>query len=171
MNIVLCGFKNCGKTTYGKRLAKELGREFFDIDDIIVEQYLQQFKEKLSIREIYAKIGNDEFRRLEKEVAGIVAKKDNAVIAAGGGTVMDPDNVKMLKKFGRLIFLRCPKETIKERIFKGGIPAFIDADNPYVSFEKIYNEREKQYLAVADEIIETHVGASRWCHLLIKCRS
>ncbi|MEK6546432.1 MAG: shikimate kinase, partial [Nitrospinota bacterium] len=67
MNIIIIGFKGCGKTLIGKILAKRLKREFHDIDLIIESIYLQETGENLRFREIYEKHRNEYFRNLEKK--------------------------------------------------------------------------------------------------------
>ena len=97
MNIILIGFKNSGKTTIGKRLSQILNKNFVDTDDLIIEKYKEIDDNKLSISKIYQNLGNFEFRKIESEVVNRLKLFHNSIIATGGGTVLDPNNLILLK--------------------------------------------------------------------------
>ncbi len=101
-NIVLIGMPGCGKTTLGQIIAQRLGREFIDIDEKIVE------REKMSIPDIFAKGSEPLFRKIESEVIDSVSCQCQAVIATGGGAVLNRHNVTALKQNGRLCFINRP---------------------------------------------------------------
>lgn len=99
-NIVLSGMPSSGKTTVGTILAEDLGRPIYDIDALIVK------RAGCEISEIFEKNGEQYFRDLESAViAEEVAPLTGAIIATGGGAVLREENVKNLKKNGKLIFL------------------------------------------------------------------
>ena len=79
-NIVLIGMPGCGKTTLGKLLAAKLKMEFYDADDVLEQ------REPYSIKEFFAR-GEEVFREAEQRTAEFLARKENSVIAAGGGVV------------------------------------------------------------------------------------
>ncbi len=155
MNIVLIGFKSAGKSTVAKLLAKRLNRSFIDIDDTITEIYEEKYSEKLTVREIYIKLGDAGFRVLEKEVTQTLCQVVNSVIAAGGGTVCDPSNVKVLKKHGWLVYLDVPIEVLRKRILEDSSLEFLDVNHPARRFEKTYHERQIIYKEIADLMINT----------------
>ena len=101
-NIVLIGMPGCGKTTIGKAVAKETEKEFIDTDDEIVK------KTGMSIPEIFEKFGERKFREIESEVIKEVAALQSSVIATGGGAVLNPENVSLLKENGVIIFIDRP---------------------------------------------------------------
>lgn len=154
MNIILFGFKSSGKTTLGKLLAQELAYQFIDIDDLIEQLYQNKHNRRLSIREIYNIEGEKIFRALEKEAIKNIEKIDNTVIATGGGSVLDIDNVAKLKQLGKLVYLKIPEEVIKNRIFSEELPPFLTGKNLEQEFTKMYDTRKKVYEKVADIIIE-----------------
>lgn len=125
-NIILCGFKGSGKTTFGRKIAENLRLAFLDTDALVrkVED------EKL-------------FRLLEKEAVLSLQHVQNTVIATGGGTVLDPDNVAILKKLGTIIYLQVDKEELRKK----PLPIFI------TDFEKMYQDRLPIYEKIADVII------------------
>lgn len=109
MNIILIGFRGSGKSAVGKRLAARLKMRFVDTDDLI------ESKER-HISDIVKSHGWDYFRRLEKSVIEEISKGDHLVIAPGGGAVLDPDNVKALKRNGFVIWLKADLQTLLKRI-------------------------------------------------------
>lgn len=109
MNIVIIGYRGTGKTTLGKALAKALKRPFIDTDALIVE------RESIQIPEIFSAVGEAGFRQIEKAVIQSLNYKD-AVIACGGGAILDPDNRAALKQNGYCIWLSASAPVIAERI-------------------------------------------------------
>lgn len=137
-NIILFGFKSCGKTYFGKRLAEKLAMTFIDTDSLIEELYAQEWGACLSCRSIALRIGESAFRALEKRTI-LQVQVEQAVIAVGGGTVLDPDNYRILASWGKLVYLHMDKEKIKQRILRGGLPSFKS------SFEEMYWQRKEIY--------------------------
>jgi shikimate kinase len=154
MNIILFGFKNCGKTTLGRLLAAKLKLDFIDTDELLEKLYQEKHKKFLSTQQIYATVGTIKFRDLEKEVVNSFNLVENTVIATGGGSVMAKENVRVLKSLGMLVYLKTPKQIIKERMFAGKLPYFLDAKDKANSFEKMYANRETVYNAIADVVVE-----------------
>lgn len=92
------------------------------------------------------------FRRLEKQVIAALLEFHSCVIATGGGAILDSNNVAVLKRLGKIIYLRVEKEIIKKRLFEGELPAFLDPHDPEGSFEKMYTERAPLYEQIANEV-------------------
>lgn len=111
-NLVLCGFMGCGKTSVAKRTGTLLGIQPLDTD-LLVEQ-----REGRAISEIFKEHGEEAFRRLEHEAVLEAASRKGAVIALGGGAVLDPRNVEALQKNGLIVWLDTPIERITE-LLKG----------------------------------------------------
>lgn len=140
-NIVLTGMPASGKSTVGKRLAAELGRPFVDTDEVIVEMAGK------SIPEIFAEVGEAGFRRIEAEAVACVANTvTGCVIATGGGAILRDDNVRALRRTGKLYFLNRDVEHL--------LPT---SDRPLAStaedIRKRFAERYPRYLATADREI------------------
>jgi len=150
MNIIVFGFKNCGKGFVGKTLARKLNQGFVDTDDIIEEIYSKSEGENLSYRQIAKKHGMDFFRELEKDAVKRVSALDGKVIAVGGGTPLFFDNATVLKKNSKMVLLRLDKETLFKRIMGNGLPSFLDPKNPKDSFEKNLRERMEKFEEIAD---------------------
>ena len=148
MNLILFGFKSCGKTTLGKMIAIRMNRPFFDTDDMLEQLHYKWTGDLIPFREIYKKIGEDAFRVLESDVVQELKSIKNAVIALGGGSILNPKNAAFLAKLGQLVYLKVSKETLKRRILSRELPSFLNPADPEGSFEQYYNERQAKYEAI-----------------------
>jgi shikimate kinase len=114
MNIVLTGFMGTGKSTVGRLLAARLGYELVDTDAVIVGRFGP-------IAEIFAEHGEDEFRRMERDVATDLATQDRLVISTGGRLLLDPVNADVLGRSGRVFCLTASVDTILARVAPDGV--------------------------------------------------
>ncbi len=142
-NIVLTGMPGSGKSTVGKALAQAMNRPFIDTDEEIVKAAGK------TIPEIFAEVGEIGFRELEAQVVRDVANRSTGcVIATGGGAILRDDNVRALRRTGRLYFLNRSLEAL--------LPT---EDRPLAStaeaIRKRYEERYDRYLATCDKEIVT----------------
>ncbi len=145
MNWILFGFKGCGKTTFGKKIAAALHRPFIDTDRLIETLYHARTGFNKNFREIFNTVGSEEFRRMERDVLEQLKSVQNTVIALGGGLILDPNNAAILAKLGQLVYLKVNKATVKGRMLRNRLPAYLDPLDPAGSFEKMYQERLPKY--------------------------
>jgi len=108
--IYLVGFMGSGKSTVGPILANALGFQFLDIDNIIEE------KANKTIPEIFQTEGEAAFREIERSALEELKSSSNTVIALGGGTITNPENLKIAKENGILVYLKISPEEILSRI-------------------------------------------------------
>ncbi len=108
--IYLTGFMASGKSTVGYALAEALHRDFFDLDAEI-ESRLGK-----SIAQIFRDEGAAFFREIESEILVELSQRNNAVIALGGGTLIDVENLLVVQKSGISICLTTTPEEIWKRI-------------------------------------------------------
>ena len=106
-NIVLTGMPGSGKTTLGALLSRRLGRELVNTDAEIVR------RTGMPITEIFRTRGEAYFRDLETRALRAASRTGGKVIAAGGGAVLRPENVEILKQTGVVVFLDRPLETLR----------------------------------------------------------
>lgn len=157
MNIILIGMKGSGKTTVGKTLGKMLNRQFIDLDTVIEEIHTEEQGEKKSFRDIYKHHGKEYFQTLEsKSLKHILETQDTEyILSCGGGTPMKKENQKLLKQMGEIIYLKGDKDLLLRRTLAKGIPAYFPyKDDPKRSFDEIVEERESEYMKIADVTIE-----------------
>ncbi len=128
----------CGKTTIGRRLARQLAWNFVDLDTRIEE------RAGLRIAEIFDRLGEPAFRQMERELLvqalGEAAEQEKpTVLALGGGTFAQPDNVELLRSNGGVvIWLDCPIDVLLRRcVTMTHRPLFRDE----ASFRKLYEQR------------------------------
>ena len=105
-NLLLIGMPGCGKSTVGRELARRLGRELADTDALVEEMAGR------SIPELFAREGEETFRRLEHQALCRVGKESGLVIAAGGGIVTRPENRDPMRQNSVVIFLRRPLDLL-----------------------------------------------------------
>ncbi len=110
--IALVGYRATGKTVVGKELARELNWDFIDMDEVISS------KAKLSIEEMVKKHGWNYFRKLESSLLVNIAKKENIVVATGGGIVINTENRATLKNHFITIWLKASPAEIEKRLQK-----------------------------------------------------
>lgn len=150
-NVILIGFMGTGKTSTGKMLAQRLGCAFIDMDVKIEEEA------GMSIPEIFAKFGEEHFRKLEHELALKLSARRNAVISTGGGTVKNPANVEALKKSGVMVCLKANVDTVLERTQNRGTRPVLDKEDKgdrRQAVEKLLAERAELYKQ-ADFAVDT----------------
>jgi len=143
-NITLIGMSGCGKTVVGERLAQLLNMKSFDADAEIERE------QNMRISEIFEKLGEAEFRRLEREKTAELAKLENAVISTGGGVVLNPANMENLKRNSVVVFLDRSADDILTDLDNSNRPLLADKSRVY----KLYDERIELYRKYADIIVE-----------------
>ncbi len=94
-SIVLIGFMGAGKSSTGKALARKTGLPRFDTDEIVSSEF------GLSVMEIFVRFGEEKFRDAETEALRQLSETAPAIIVTGGGIVLRPENVKMLRELGK----------------------------------------------------------------------
>lgn len=144
-NFLLFGFKSCGKSYWGRRLAQEMSYPFIDTDYLLEELYLLHYGVKAGCREICQHLGEEGFRQLESLALLRLKEKHRSIIALGGGSVLSTENLSLLQQVGRLIYLKVEKEVLKERLRGQPRPSFFRKNNFEEAFEEIYQERLPLY--------------------------
>ncbi len=139
-NVALIGMPSSGKTTVGRALAEALGKRFVDLDEEIVKA------DGRSIPDIFAAEGEEGFRQKETAVIAQFAKEGRQLLSCGGGAVKKPENVRLLRQNGVVLFLDRPLDALT---VGGGRPLSSSAD----ALRTMYAERRPLYLAAADAVV------------------
>jgi shikimate kinase len=149
-SVALIGFMGTGKTVVGRRLAKKLHKQFIELDEMIVKKAGQ------SIPEIFRREGETGFRALEIETTREIAGKKNAVIACGGGIVLNTINIDRLRQECVVVCLTASPEVILKRTSddKVGRPLLAVADRRR-QIEELLQYRRPFYERAADIIVNT----------------
>lgn len=141
-NILLTGFMGTGKSVVGRALAAELGREFVDTDQRIVD-------ENGPIPAIFAEHGEAAFRRLELELAETLGDRTDLVVATGGGMLLQAPALDAVAASGRIFCLAAMPHTIVERVLADGVTdrPLLAGDDPELRVGELLAERAERYAA------------------------
>jgi len=153
MNIILMGYRCTGKSTAGRILAGLLGLTFHDTDPLVEKRAGR------TIPEIVAAGGWPAFRAAEAEIIRELAQAGNAVIALGGGAVLDPVNVERLRRNGIFVWLHASLEQISVRMASdeasGAARPSLTGKASIEEIRAVLTEREPLYRRLADLDIDT----------------
>ncbi|MDA3130881.1 shikimate kinase [Aliibacillus thermotolerans] len=147
-NIVLVGFMGTGKSTVGKLLAEQLNRTFYDMDDVIVE------KEGKSVAEIFSTKGERYFREVERKwTINYCTKKENAVVALGGGAFVQAPIREACLAHTEVVLLSLSWETWVERMeeLKEGRPLLQEKNVKEI--RNLFEERATMYAEAHHRIV------------------
>jgi len=148
-NVFLTGFMGTGKTAVGAALARRLGRRFVDLDAEI------ERSAGLTIAAVFARFGEAEFRRREREALAVVAGLEGVIVATGGGTAIDRGNRASMRAAGRIVCLTADVETILARVGGGeDRPLLASAPDRAATVRELLADRAEAY-ADADLTIDT----------------
>jgi shikimate kinase len=146
-SIVLIGFMGAGKSAVGRELARRTGLPRHDTDELIRQRF------GASIPDIFEQHGEVAFRDAETE---LLRKLENgAVVVTGGGIVLREENVRLLRAFGRTVWLDADEETLWKRASRRSTRPLLQAPDPREKFSALLRERLPLYQAAADERIDT----------------
>ncbi len=148
-NIVLLGMSGVGKTTVGRLLSKKIKRTFCDID--------HEFEEitKIRIPDFFSTYGEDEFRKIERNIIKeILNKRENTIISTGGGIFSNAEIRDFIIQKTNTFFLKASISTLINRLKKNfNNRPMLNRGNLKYNIEKLYQKRIKNYM-MADNIIE-----------------
>lgn len=143
MKVYLLGYMYSGKSTIGRLLSERLGYAFMDTDQAIEEKY------HLTIPLFFNRYGEAAFRIVERQMLQSTAALDNTVIALGGGTSCNDENIAFIKANGKSIYLEMSVEEILERAIRSRkqrpLLAHRNMEEQRKTIEQQLQEREAYY--------------------------
>lgn len=148
-SIVLIGFMGVGKSTAGKTLAQKTSLPYFDTDEIIAERF------GMSVPEIFASFGEEKFRDAETETIKQFSPESPAIIVTGGGIILRPENIPLLRALGTVVSLEAAEETHWQRVSQGPVRPLLQTENPRASLTELLWKRQQLYHAAADVRLDT----------------
>lgn len=153
--MLLVGLPGSGKSTVGRRVARQLGRPFLDFDSEI------ERREGKAIAQIFAESGEPGFRALELALTKELAQGSGMILAPGGGWTTIPGATALLRPPARMIYLRVKAEVAIGRILRGRrIRPLLQTADPLETLRTLLAEREAGYLE-ADHVIDVEVVKSQ----------
>lgn len=151
--IIFIGMMGAGKTTIGKALARELGREFIDLDHEIVRRC------GVAIPTIFDIEGEEGFRKRETATLEDVSKQHNIVLATGGGAVLMAENQEILRNCGLVIYLKASVDDLYRRVARDPNRPLLATENPRQRLADLLSQRAAIYESLANLTIETGSGS------------
>ena len=150
-NIILTGMPSCGKSTLGRMLAKDLGYDFIDTDDVIIE------RNGCPLKDILDNEGLDSFIRREEEAVCSV-NATHTIIATGGSVVYSPKAMEHLKSLGKIVYLCLDYKEVERRL--GDLHERGVAIAPGKTLRDLFDERTPLYNKYADLAISIQSGST-----------
>lgn len=148
-NIFLVGLMGAGKTSVGKMLARRLNKVFYDSDREI------ERCTGVRIPLIFEIEGESGFRDRETRLLAELVKKNNIVLATGGGAVISEANRKALAAHGTVVYLRAATKDLWQRTRHDKNRPLLQTENPMAKLQELFAQRDPYYREIADIIIDT----------------
>ena len=148
-NIFLIGPMGAGKSVVGRYLARSLNLSFVDSDDEI------ELRTGVDIPFIFEKEGESGFRKREAIVIDDLSKRENIVLATGGGAIMENDSRSRLGARGFVVYLYTTVDQQVTRTSKGRERPLLQNVDPRTALEQLLLFRDPLYREIADIIVET----------------
>ena len=139
VNLYLVGFMGTGKSTVGRLLARQLGLQFLDSDREIERQ------QGKAIAKMFVEEGEEKFRAREREFIEHGHPAHGSIVACGGGLVVPPGMLELLRRRGVVICLHAPIETILQRTSRTTHRPLLQVENPEARLRELYAQREEIY--------------------------
>lgn len=146
--LVLIGPMGAGKSEVGRRLGRLLGRQFHDTDRMV------ENKAGKTVEEIFRDDGEAAFRSLESAAVKEAVRAPGSIIACGGGVVLDPSNIEVLRSSGVVVYLRPSLQAAAARIGPSDGRPLLDTDDPLSTLAKLQESREPLYSQAADHVVD-----------------
>lgn len=149
-NIVLIGFMGTGKSSVSRLISKKLNMELIDTD-IYIER-----NENMSIEKIFEKKGEKYFRNLEKQSLEILSNKKNIILSTGGGIINNEKNIELIRKMGKVVWLKASTDTIIRNLEKSKIERpLLKVENKQQKIESLLKSRLDKYSRCSHFEIDT----------------
>ncbi|MGO4440853.1 shikimate kinase [Rhizobium sp. RAF56] len=138
-NLILVGLMGAGKSSIGRLVANQLGIPFIDTDAEI------ERVSRMSVNELFAAYGEEEFRALETRVMKRLLKGGPRVVSTGGGAFINDRTRRHIKKGGLSIWLKAELDVLWERVNKRDTRPLLKTENPKQTLENLMNARYPVY--------------------------
>ena len=139
VNLYLVGFMGTGKSTVGRQVARQMNFEFLDSDHEIERLQGQP------VSKIFAERGEAAFRAMEREFIERGHPASGCIVACGGGLVVPPGMLELLRSRGVVICMHAPIETILKRTLHAIHRPLLQVEDPEQRLRELYAQREELY--------------------------
>ena len=159
-HIFLIGMQGCGKSSLGKRVARETGIPFADTDALVAQSA------NGTVNDFFERYGEELFRRAETNALAALTRARPMIISTGGSTVMNPVNRHIMRSWGRIIWIDRPLEDILSDIKLDRRPTL--RDGGLAEVERAYRERMPVYRDLADVTVRNNQGYHMAVYMLAR---
>ena len=149
-HIFLIGMQGCGKSSLGKRVARETGTPFADTDAIVAQSAGG------TVNDFFAQYGEEKFRIAETNALAMLTRARPMIISTGGGSVMNPVNRHIMRSWGWIVWIDRPLEEILGDIKLDRRPDL--RDGGLAEVERSYREQMPVYRDLADVTVKNNQG-------------
>jgi len=147
-HLVLVGLSGTGKSTVAPLLAERRGVVAVDLDRLLEQRFGRP------VAQVFLEDGEPEFRRAEAELLAEVLVGPPAVIATGGGAVLDPESRRRLADAAFVVWLSAPIDLLVRRLSDVAERRPLLADDPATALRAMAAERDPLYREVADFVVD-----------------
>ena len=148
-HIYLIGFMGCGKTSVSIAMNRKYDKTVVEADDRIIA------KEGRTINQIFAESGEEYFRDLETGVLLELANETDVIVSCGGGMILRPQNVQLMKENGVIVLLDATPETILDRLKDDDSRPNLRGRKTVAGIQELKNKRASAYASAADMKVDT----------------
>lgn len=148
-HLFLIGFMGCGKSTNAQKLCELTGAGRLEMDEEIVRE------QGMEISGIFEKYGEPYFRDLETELLKRLQERKPAVVSCGGGAVLRPENVALMKAAGKIVLLTAEPETIYSRVKDSTERPVLNGNMNLDYIRGLMEKRRPSYEGAADIVVST----------------
>ena len=159
-HLYLIGMQGCGKSSLGKRTAKETGVPFADTDALVAGSAGG------TVNDLFERYGEEAFRRAETRVLAELTRAKPMIISTGGGSVMSRENRLIMRSWGTIVLIDRPLEDILGDIKLDRRPDLRPGGLEEV--ERIYRERIPIYRELADITLRNDQGYHMALYILTR---
>jgi shikimate kinase len=138
-HVMLIGLPGSGKSTVGRLVAETLKAPLIDVDNLLVRQM------GMPIAQIFGKVGEAEFRRMERDAVRAACAAEPTVLVPGGGWAAQEGELDLARETSCIVYLKCQPGTAARRVAEGEVRPLLTADDPVARMRTLLQERESYY--------------------------
>lgn len=148
-NIFMIGFMGAGKTTISDYMHTLFAMDIVEMDEVIAN------REGMSVSDIFELHGEEYFRNAETDLISRMQERTNVLVSCGGGVPMREENVREMKKSGRIVLLTATPETILDRVRDDHNRPLLENNKTVGFISELMEKRRRKYEAAADLVVNT----------------
>lgn len=160
-NVILVGFMGTGKSATGLVLASRMKYRLVDMDAVIERRAGKK------ISKIFAEDGEAEFRQYERVLVQELAGRRGLVVAAGGGVVLNPDNLRDFSRTGVVVCLKASKDAILRRVRGHSHRPLLEDGDKERRIIELLEKRKPLYDAIPHQIDTTDLSPEATAGLIM----